>query len=160
MHERLETLPAIDYYGCDEMSVKERDKFLIWHAQNYQTPFSLKKDCVEYCMLDCIVLLKACVAFRQIMLHETGLDPFYVASTCAKFAFSVFQTQMLRPKMLVNVPEEGYRKFERQSELAIKYFRMYEKIHEVTIQDATWARGEFKFGDTKKRVDGVVRYNC
>uniref|UniRef100_A0AC35F342 DNA-directed DNA polymerase n=1 Tax=Panagrolaimus sp. PS1159 TaxID=55785 RepID=A0AC35F342_9BILA len=151
-------VPHLEYYGIDGMRKDEREKLIQWHEQHYNTPFELSKCIVDYCCLDVKVLLKAVVCFRKIMMELSGgLDPFFVASTMAKFAYVHFRANILQPNMLINVGERGYRAAERQSDAALKFFRLYEYKNKVKIQDATWKDGEFKVPDTAFKVDGVIR---
>lgn len=158
-HRQLDHLPNIEHYDPDNKKPADRIKLLEWYEKHYATPFCLKKELEIYCEMDVLVLMKACVKFRATMMEITGIDPFATALTIAKYAFVVFRSNFLKENMLVNVAEEGYRKNEKQSETALKFFRLYESINGVTIQDATWADGEFRVPNTRYRVDGVVGLN-
>uniref|UniRef100_A0A914PEI1 DNA-directed DNA polymerase n=1 Tax=Panagrolaimus davidi TaxID=227884 RepID=A0A914PEI1_9BILA len=157
LHISLPNLPPVEFYWIDQMKSDARAEFLSWYEIHKNTPFCLSRDLQSYNKMDVVVLMKAVLKFREIMLEVTGIDPFLTSTTIASYAFKVFRSNYLKPNMIVNVSERGYRKHEQQSEEALKFMRLYEFEHGVAVQDATYAAGEFKIPNTNFKVDGVVK---
>uniref|UniRef100_A0AC35EU71 DNA-directed DNA polymerase n=1 Tax=Panagrolaimus sp. PS1159 TaxID=55785 RepID=A0AC35EU71_9BILA len=156
MYTKLYSLPPAHTYWPDLMKPEDRADFFKWYDASKSTPFCLTTDMEDYCKMDVICLMKSCVKFREIMLEINDIDPFVNSSTIASYAYSVFRANVLKDKMLVNVPDGGYRKQEKQSEEAIKFLRLYEMEHNVHIEDAS-NKGEFKIPGSNFKVDGIIR---
>jgi hypothetical protein len=60
------------------------------------------------------------MAFRDIMLGKTGIDPLVDACTIASACNRVFRTNFLEKDTIGLVPPGGYRRSQRQSVVAIK----------------------------------------
>jgi hypothetical protein len=75
------SLPPRRFYGAEQKSPAERRKFLEWYAANRRQPFHLRTQLPAYCDRDVEILRLSCIKFRQILIDETDLDPFKVAST-------------------------------------------------------------------------------
>uniref|UniRef100_A0A7E4VQI1 DNA-directed DNA polymerase n=1 Tax=Panagrellus redivivus TaxID=6233 RepID=A0A7E4VQI1_PANRE len=153
---RLESLPPVEYYAPDLMKSTDRTKFFTWYEQHKSTPFCLKEDLISYCVLDVVVLRKACLIFRQASIGLTGSDPFIVAGTLPKFALHTYRTNHLVNDALGHTPEKGYRKNEIQSEMALRFMRCYAEMNDVQVRTAEWANGEYKVPGTNFKVDGVI----
>lgn len=99
----------------------------------------------------------ACQSFREIMIKATDVDPFFYASTAAKFAMHVFRTNFLKYDQMINAPEKGFREApSKASEKALKFIKFYGKLKNLRIRDASYKDGEYKIPNTNYFVDGVV----
>ncbi|XP_031338183.1 uncharacterized protein LOC116167084 [Photinus pyralis] len=58
-------LPAIDFYGANEMSPKNRKEFMQWYDAEIARDviFDFKREIVTYCTQDVNILRRACIAF-------------------------------------------------------------------------------------------------
>ncbi|KAK2848567.1 hypothetical protein Q5P01_008401 [Channa striata] len=82
--------PEAQCYGVDQMSVKNRESFMLWYVGVCHGRFDFKKEAILYCKNDTAVLRKACLLFRETFITQTGLDPFKratIASACSEQIF-------------------------------------------------------------------------
>ena len=63
-------VPEKEMYGFENMSKKDKALFLEWY--NTETTFNFKKELIKYCQIDCIVLAKAFLKFRDLVLETTN----------------------------------------------------------------------------------------
>lgn len=103
----LATLPARRYYTMHERSPQEHSKFVNWYSANRRQRFCLKEALATYCEQDVRILREACVKFRQIIINETGLDPFEVSCTVASLTMTIYRHMFLPTRSMVNCPENG-----------------------------------------------------
>jgi hypothetical protein len=106
------------------------------------------------------ILRGAILKFRQIFLDMANVEPFTVASTCAKLSMHIYRKQFLPFNTMVNTPEQGFRAGQRQSVLALKWMRLYELTHNLppgTIRTREYPFGEARVGDSGKRLDGLLQ---
>ena len=101
-------------HGSENMNTNDRFKFLAWYAEKDNNIFDFKKEMDEYCRADVVVLRKACLRFRSMLLyitrdaHHTGIDPFSyltIASVCMTIFKSKFlpETWQINDELVVNV---------------------------------------------------------
>lgn len=145
----------------DEKKPKERAELVRWYEANRATPFHLRQALLDYCRNDVAILREASLAFRRIFLDPevAGVDPFRVAPTLAKLSLHVYRLKHLPASTMVNAPERGYRFAAMQSHIALKYFRLYEREHNCSVQTSLWSVGEARVDDTGYRLDGLVRFD-
>jgi hypothetical protein len=156
----LKRLPKLKYYDPDNMKPLERAKFMEWYKLNKNQPFNLKDELIKYGTQDVVVLMQSCVKYRQIMLDATNIDAFYFAGTTAKFAMEVYRRNFLKPNLMVNAPEKGYRNSPKiqESDKSLKFLKIYAKVKKLRIREATWKDGEYQVPGTNYYVDGVVSF--
>ncbi|KAI6186080.1 DNA-directed DNA polymerase [Aphelenchoides besseyi] len=157
--QRVESqLPPLDAYEPNRLTAAAREELRQWWEANRHQTFNVKEELVRYCVQDVVVLRQACVEFRNVLRTQQNLDPFQRASTLPNLALEVFTKRFMPPNTIVNIPEEGFAKRDRQSVIALRYFRLRELENpSIVVRDATWFVGEKRFGHNGlKRIDGVV----
>ncbi|KAL3087850.1 hypothetical protein niasHS_009588 [Heterodera schachtii] len=162
LQQRLDTLPAREFYSPDTMKAEKRAKFLRWHAENNSNGFQLREQLIMYCANDVAILRESVIRFRQLIADNTqGLDPFLNASTAAGLALATLRRCFLAPNRLVHSPEGGYLRGRRASAESQRYIRFFELENPgAQVQCASWSVGEAHIEDTGYRVDGLWRRNA
>lgn len=157
-------LPPKHCYCPSAMKSKERAAFEHWYAEHRNERFVLREQLVAYCRNDVALLRAACIKFReQLRAVTTRVEPFIHASTLAKLTMDVFRAEFLRPNMLVNLPEQGINSRGQQSYVALRFFRLFERLFPgLQVRTAEWTIGEefAASGDANVgyRIDGVVKF--
>jgi hypothetical protein len=152
--KKLETLPALDDYLPDKMSTEKHIIFQHWYNKNVNTYFCLKSALAEYCENDTLILLKAIIAMRKILLHITdGYDALPQSRTIAGLALTVYKKCFLKTKTIGLIPEGGYEKLDRCSDKALKLMNWIAHVRKVCVQHAGNGR-EYAVGPYK--VDGYI----
>lgn len=154
----LDHLPDMKYYQPENMKVDEHTKFVEWWKKYHlKKKFLLWKALVKYCINDVDIEREAALKFRALLIKMADVDPFVVAGTLAKLALHIYRLHHLPRDTMVNAPEGGFRRHERQSAIALKYMRLFEEQHDVQVQTRNWSVGEARVGDgTGRRLDGYV----
>ena len=73
--------PDPSYYGYDYMSTKDRTQFLKWHQDQQDTIFDFQKEMLEYCRSDVMILVQACMKFRDLMINLTKQSEYVIDQT-------------------------------------------------------------------------------
>ncbi len=60
----VKSWPDAHYYQPEYMSVKDREKFLNWHAQQVEKQFNFDEEIRLYCISDVNILRRTCLKFR------------------------------------------------------------------------------------------------
>jgi hypothetical protein len=148
--------PQAADYEPDRKSSAERQTFFSWWANNAGKPLDVSSELVRYCRQDVKVLREACCAYRKAIQQSTDIDPFLKPSTQARLSLDIYLRRHMPKSTILNMPEIGLRTHDRQSVLALRYFRTLELLNpDIMVQDASWSIGEARFGN-RQRVDGVV----
>ncbi|KAK5650288.1 hypothetical protein RI129_001317 [Pyrocoelia pectoralis] len=145
-------LPALEYFCTDQMSAKERQNLLDWHATQNNSVFKMSEEIVKYCLMDVKILVKGCLQFRSMFMSQNKVDPFEESTTIASACNKVFRRLFLKENTIGLIPKGGYRRADKQSKVAIQWLRWVEHSQQLTIQHAGKAR-EFKTPSGIK-VDG------
>jgi hypothetical protein len=123
------------------------------------TPFSLRKMLAEYCENDTMILMEAVLAMRKIVLKITkGYDVMAKATSVAGIAMAVYRCRFLKPNTIAIVPEKGYERHDRASDIAIKLLEWRAKQLGVEILHAGNGR-EYQFAIDGKmyKLDGYTK---
>lgn len=154
----LDHLPDQKYYQPDHMKAEDHKKFTEWWQKNCkQEKFLLSKQLVEYCINDVDIERAVSLKFHALISNLFDIDPFVVAGTLAKLALVIYRRHFLPPNLMVNAPEGGFRREERQSAIALRYMRLFEEKYNVQVQTRNWSVGEARVNDgTNRRLDGFV----
>ena len=91
-------LPDPHYYMPENMSVKDRQAFDVWHADltRQQYVFDFQKELLEYCKSDVLLLKQGCLTFKREFEAMAGFDLFdqmTIASACSRY----LRTHCLQP---------------------------------------------------------------
>lgn len=70
-----------------------------WYSTVRHGTFDFAEEAVRYCKNDTMILMRACMIFRENFITETSLDPFK-RSTIASACMYVFRTLFLQEKTL------------------------------------------------------------
>ena len=87
--------PPPDAYSYGDMRPATAEKFLRWYEekveQNPPAVFDFKKELVQYCVNDVVILRLACIKFRTLVQDMTGVDPFGKSITLASLAMAIYR---------------------------------------------------------------------
>ncbi|XP_055387404.1 uncharacterized protein LOC129616009 [Condylostylus longicornis] len=129
-------LPPHEYYNPNLMSKPERLIFFKWYDENKNTEFNMRKEIVEYCKNDVIILTKACLKFRNIILKDNNVCPFTEATTIASTCNLIFRRNFLKAETIGLIPKNGYRFTDIQSKIALQWLIWEEDQRKINIQHA------------------------
>ncbi|MCP3665966.1 MAG: hypothetical protein GY696_26290, partial [Gammaproteobacteria bacterium] len=152
-------LPDHQYYGTSNMKQAARNVFFKWYNQQRKTDyvFNLKKERLAYCENDVFICGKAIMAFRQLVLEKTNVDPLRQAMTIASTTSVVYRQNFLPNKTIGLIPPGGYRKNDIQSITAIIWLQWLTRISasKIRIQHArNGGEKVIQIGARKYKVDG------
>ncbi|XP_055380657.1 uncharacterized protein LOC129611502 [Condylostylus longicornis] len=134
--EYVGPLPPHEYYNPNLMSKPERLIFFKWYDENKNTEFNMRKEIVEYCKNDVIILTKACLKFRNIILKDNNVCPFTEATTIASTCNLIFRRNFLKAETIGLIPKNGYRFTDIQSKIALQWLIWEEDQRKINIQHA------------------------
>ena len=85
--EYVGPIPSKDHYMPEGMSVKGRQEFEEWHAEQVRknVEFDFDKELISYCESDVRLLKEGCLTFKRLFEAQTGFNPFdqiTIASAC------------------------------------------------------------------------------
>jgi hypothetical protein len=175
-------MPSKDQYLYGGFAKDKAKRFNKWYAEKLEyhrrtgePAFFLNEEISKYCLEDTAALAAALVKFqteffkmsRKKPLEDPmevtgisdlqphgGIDVLKEGITIASICMKHFRLNYLRPGVLPIVSERGYDLSERQSYLAMKFMKWYEKKHGVSIRNAYSENGELRIGNYK--VDGWI----
>jgi len=151
-------LPPKDDYGCDGMKTEAREIFIKWH--NDQTSsgvqFDFENDIAKYCRQDVQVLVKGCLAFKNLLMQLTDntCDPFQY-TTLASVSSTIFKGKYMKPESIAAVPPNGYADVQNFSSCSLEWLEWQRQMKGVSNLKhiANSSLGEAKVGNY--RADGV-----
>jgi hypothetical protein len=119
----------------------------------------LREALAEYCENDTLILMEALMAMRKIMLSITdGYDVITKAMSVAGVAMTVYRHCFLKPKTIYIVPERGYERHDKASDVAIKLMEWRAKQWQVEIQHAGNGREyEIELKGKRYKVGGYIK---
>jgi hypothetical protein len=102
--------------------------------------------------------MEAVLAMRNIMLNIAGgYDVMAKAMSIAGVAMAVYRRRFLKPNTIAIVPEKGYERHDRASDIAIKLLEWRAKQWGVEIQHAGNGREkQLQIAGSKYKVDGFI----
>ncbi|XP_029561594.1 uncharacterized protein LOC115157467 [Salmo trutta] len=150
--------PRPEMYGCDQMSPKERERFMTWYETVCHSTFDFHKEMESYCDNDVVILREGCLRFRAEVIKGAGIDPWSctaIASACMK----TYRTHFLPlASIAIPSPENYRRQFKSYSSGSIQWLEYLAQDKDIFIQHAL-NRGEKAFGpdhvDGYTQIDGV-----
>ncbi|KAL3114136.1 hypothetical protein niasHT_010950 [Heterodera trifolii] len=137
LSQRLNGLPAQEFYAPDTMKTEKRAQFLCWHADNNCNGFQLREQ-------------HHVLRQRRGHFEGVGLDPFLHASTAAGLALATFRRCFLPANRLVHSPEGGYLRGRRASAESQRYIRFFELEH-PEAPNSLWGKLAQRVGQTEIR---------
>lgn len=155
----LRNLPPREYYNPDGMKQDKLEAFEEWYEANAvkkKTPFKLRWELKLYCMNDVRILAHAVVKFRDMFFRFSGDDMVENSMTIAGACIRHFCINYLKDQQIAIIPENGYRKMDRQSAKALKYLKWLEFYRSITIRTRDSVDGEYRLGGNIK-LDGHVQ---
>jgi hypothetical protein len=156
-YDHVIPLPPKKDYLYGGFTRKKQREFDAWYIieQDQNPTFNLNEKLADYCLNDVQILTEALVAFRnEFFKISSGIDILREAITIASACMKHFRMNHLREDHLALVPDQGYDKFDNQSNLALKYFQWYADREGVQIQTAISEEGEYKVG--RYKLDGYI----
>jgi hypothetical protein len=102
--------------------------------------------------------MEAVLAMRKIMLKiADGYDVMAKATSVAGVAMSVYRRRFLKPETIAIVPEKGYERLDKASDIAIKLLEWRAKQWGVEIQHAGNGREkQIQIEGSNYKVDGYI----
>jgi hypothetical protein len=102
--------------------------------------------------------MEAVLAMRRIMLKiAAGYDVMAKAMSVAGVAMAVYRRRFLKPETIAIVPEKGYERHDRASDVAIKLLEWRAKQWGIEIQHAGNGREkQLQIGKSTYKVDGFI----
>lgn len=150
----LDHLPDKKYYLPNSMKPKKRDNFLQWYEANYFTPFSLKTQIPIYTINDVVILAEATAEFRRIYIEIFNVDPIWSSITIASACMYSFRKNFLIAKTIAIIPEGGYHRASKASDIALRYFYHRREQTGENIQFHDSPEGEKVI--QKYKIDGFI----
>jgi hypothetical protein len=136
--------PSPEMYGCDQMSPKEREKFMTWYETVRHGTFDFHKEMESYCDNDVVILREGCLRFREEVIKDAGIDLW----SCTHY--------LPTSSIAIPSPDNYRRQFKSYSSGSIQWLEYMDK--DIFIQHAL-NRGEKAFGsyhvDGYTHIDGV-----
>lgn len=120
-------IPALEYYGPDNIKEKKRHDLILWHTElsNKGCVFDIQKKIIQYCVSNVEILTGACLKFRQLMLHKGNI---------CLFTDSCLHTGACNTIGLT--PKKSYKYKDNQSKLAIEWLMWQECQRGINILHA------------------------
>lgn len=124
------------YYMPDNTSVDERSQFLKWHVDLTQPNyvFDFKKELLEHCQSDVLLLKQGCLNFKREFEAEAGFDPFeqmMIASACNRY----LRTHCLELNTIACEPMHGWGgRRVNQSPAAFQWLALEGHLLDKTLQ--------------------------
>ncbi|KAH7719795.1 hypothetical protein AAVH_12747 [Aphelenchoides avenae] len=156
--------PAEDYILSRFTNTDELNAFLERHEAEDKKrreegkPFVLEDVLEEYCFNDVEILAHAILQFREIFNEQARCDLFVECTTITSGCIQLWRRKYLKDNTVAIVPNNGYGRHDRQSDVALKYLKWFEWAHGVNMQ---YCNGDFgkkevhtKMG--RKKLDGYI----
>ena len=137
--------PPKSAYQSKLMTVGIKNEFDIWYEEVKNDTYDFKETFEEYCWNDVELLTAGCLKFRQVSLQDTGMDPFKVALTIAKYCNLVFINLHMVPDSIGIIPQNGFNPRQTSSRKARLYLKYTAETNDIRIQHA-FNGGEVKCG--------------
>lgn len=83
-------IPDVLFFDPDGMSPKSREKFMQWHLEERDKPYDFRKELVDYCINDTLILKKAIELYMVKQMEFKPIDPFS-CTTIASYAMKIYQ---------------------------------------------------------------------
>ena len=153
-HTVLPHLPPFSDYIPGSKKHEDYLKMEEWYNENWGNSFLLSSELDLYCSSDTLILMKALMAIRKIMLEMSdGLDVFFRCCTTAGVSMSIFRYKHYQKENLYVVPEGGYERHDRQSVIGLKWLDWYAHTNNVRVRHSGNG-GEFQEG--RYKLDGYM----
>lgn len=153
------SLPPLECYVPNAKKKDEREKLIQWYEKNRGTVFYLPEQLESYVCNDVEILMGALVQMRKLFIEACDHDILEKVSTIASACMRVFRSNHLEETTnLAVVPERGYERQDRQSNIAIKMLDWLAKEFDLKIRHAaTGGEKQIKCKDHFYKLDGYVK---
>jgi hypothetical protein len=129
----LGPIPAIKYFGADEMSDGDGKDFMSRYNEQKGKAFDCRYVLEQYCQDDVTVLRQACQIFRRNFIEIGNMEVFLEAVKIASAWNKVLRKKFLKPQTMVLLPAGGYSVNSRYSKKALIWFLHMEKTDNCQI---------------------------
>jgi hypothetical protein len=99
-------VPALKYFGT-ALSVDTQQEIQEWR-KHFQGEWVFQTEFRKYGRQDTRILQLGARVYRELLIAETGLDPFQKSTTSSSFALRVFRTLHLKPKTIEFLSRKTY----------------------------------------------------
>jgi len=149
-YDYIGPLPGIENYGIEYMSVTKADELKEWYKEqsSFNDTFNFKKELIEYCTNDVMILLKSLMAFQKKFMDITGIDPLTRCFTLASIGLEVFRSRFLPDNTLAVTPVKGYRHLKQKSIVELCWLDWIDHSRKVSVNR------DYRIG--KFFVDGFI----
>lgn len=146
--------PDRSFYEPENMACSEVNKFDAWYRSVQHDRFDFQEQLLKYCNQDVEILRKFCVKLALQIFADCGIKIFLESVTLASFVSKVFRKDFYDGRLAV-IPKNGYRLADKQSLIAIKYFKYLEKSLNIKLETAYNGRERVLVcGSARLKVDG------
>ena len=102
-------------------SAVKKIKFDVWYEERSKYIYNFQEELEAYCVSDVKLLKEGFLAFRQIILDITRIDPFEKSFTIASLFHLVFRTLNVKERTIGVIPALGLNPKQNQSKLAFQW---------------------------------------
>lgn len=151
------TFPAKHFFGeQSHMTADKWEDIEKWYETNKDKTFDFRAELEKYCREDVNILRKSVLKFRELFISCNDVDPYQQCCTIASACMRVFRTKFLEEGIIGIVPNGGYRRKDRYSQIALNWLQWISESRNVNIRHARNGR-EHKIQCYK--VDGFCEDN-
>lgn len=128
-------IPAIEFFDIGSMNCKNREKFIMWHAQqvSQKVIYNHREALISYCIDDVSILRKSCMKFKELLMQEGNINPLLECISLASSCSLIFRRNYLTDFTLGILPITNYRMSNQQSKIAIQWLLWEERERNVKI---------------------------
>ena len=108
--EYVGPLPPRECFIPDGMSATKRDEFDVWYDASIlaDTVFDMRRDLVDYCRMDVIILRLGCLTFCKTFQELTNVNPMKHAFTMSSVCNGVYRAKYMPKETIPFIPARGY----------------------------------------------------
>lgn len=144
-------IPSIEYFGKDNLSQDDKNKFLDWYNEKKSTNsvFDNKIELIKYCILDVEILQAGCVKFMVDFLNATDISIFQESMTLASAVMLAYRKKFLKANTIACITSN----YTNQSKIANLWLIYQNKLANGKIK-YNLCHGEHRLERGGLMVDG------
>ena len=133
-------IPNEIYFGTEFMKSKQKKEFIKWYNEekirliSSNLKYNLKKELIDYCKNDVLILITCIQTFRKIYKNITEIDPITRCFTLASMGLEIFKTKILPEEKIGVTPIKGYGNRGTFSKIGNCWLDFQQKIRNCEIQ--------------------------
>lgn len=154
-------IPSKKYFEPQLFNDEKLKAFNKWYEEQHNHEYNFRKELLEYCRSDVLLLKEGILAFRKIILDKTNIDPYEESITLSSLAHLIYRTNMMPEKSIGIIPINGFNPEQMSSHKAITWLKFLMHKNNIYIQHARNG-GEHRIildNGVKYLVDGYNKQN-